>query len=483
MKQLVLILALLSLVGCNADMSEVSSIGHTSSLDDKAEVGDVGKAYFIAHGQMSDLRCINGHIVESPQLKNMKFSIGHDLTAEDIRNTLDGQLRAAAQIGTSTLGVDGHISKEMAASERLSNQFIHISLKGPSLRFATDSYVPTENFQLSNRLGDKTALGPCGDAFVASVEYGADISVGLAVEFLSDEQKEDIGGDIFFEHGIPIIDLGLSVEAGANVYEKRINDSVLVKVYATQTGGNPLKLIEALPSSIVECSLNHLDPCIEFVEAIMTYANSDFMTQFNQLDDYVVKSMTTIAYKELPLLQAPSDFPGILDARRLQGLMADIEDKIDQSNVQIRRTYRLINHYNVWLSADQLARINALNRSLLENRSALLSLLGYCRKVDQVALCRDRFETVNADLLRVDLDMLGIDLLEALPEEQCKNAITVGIERGVIRSNQAEAFIAMMWGPVYFDNEDPAMGIKYWTYCNIAIETYGHMFRRLMDAE
>ncbi len=480
MKRLVLILVLLSLVGCNSDVSKVSGVASTSTLDDKAIVSDVGRAYFSAHGQMSDVRCINGRIVETPHVKNIKVSIGGDLTAEDIRNGLDGQLRAAAQIGPLELGVNGHVSHEMAASERVSNQFVHISLKGPSLRFATDSYAPTEFFQLNNRLGDMTALGPCGDAFVASVEYGADISVGLKLEFLSEEQKEDIGGDIFFRQGIPIIDLGLSVEAGANVYEKRINDSVLIKVYARQTGGEPLKLIEALPSSIVQCSLNHLDPCIEFVEAIMTYANSDFVTQFNELDDYVVKSMTTIAYNELPLQPVSSDLGSVLDARRLEILMANIQDELDQTNLEIRRTYSLMNHYNAWLSAEQLAQIKALNLSLLENRSHLLAILGYCRKLDEAASCQDKFDTVNDDLLIVAPDILGINLLEAFPEEQCKNAITVGIEQGVINSNQAEAFMAMMWSPIYVDNEEPALGIKYWSYCSIAVETYGQVFRRLM---
>lgn len=479
MKRLTFILGFISFVGCYSDKH--ASPSALATLSKPSASYALGKAYFSAQRKVSDARCMSGSIVESRHNKSIKISIGDNLSADEIRKSVGGQLLAKALIGPLQLGVNGHVSKEMAASDRVSNQFIQIDLKGPSLRFATNSYIPTGEFLTSYIPGDQFALSACGDGFVASVDYGADISVGMKIEFLSEEQKDDIGGDIFFKQGIPIIDLGLSVEAGANVYEKRIHDAVLIKVSASQTGGKPLKLLQALPSSLVQCSLEHLDPCVEFIQAIMAYANSDFMNQFDSLDDYVVKSMGTIAYNELPLLSVPGGAKTWLNAQRLERLISDIEDEVDQTNSAIRRSYSLLNHYSLWLTEDQLKAIKSLNLSLLENRSLWFALGAYCRKVDLAEDCQLQYDERINDLRNVDLEALSISILEALPEEQCKNAITVGVEQGVIKSEQAAAFIAMKWAPIYFNNDETSLGVRYWSQCHIAVESYGHTFRRLYN--
>ncbi|TMP84988.1 hypothetical protein CWC05_19180, partial [Pseudoalteromonas ruthenica] len=74
--------------------------------------------------------------------------------------------------------------------------------------------------------------------------------------------------------------------------------SIKISVSGYQSGGDPNRLLSIIPNGIMRCTLLNPEPCFALFESAVKYLKTDYINQFNSLDDYNVTDTYLADYQD-----------------------------------------------------------------------------------------------------------------------------------------------------------------------------------------
>ncbi len=446
----------------------------------------LGTAYNSDTKEFLNVQTVSGEEVLSLGNTAVQFELVNNGTYDDVLKQLNGNVDVDISFPVIRVDAGGHIAKEMAATEFSSTYTFQASLT-PKKRVLKPVDINT-GFTLTEA-GDTLAreyqsklMKLAGDSFVTEIEYGAQLLINMKIEYLSEQNKSDIGGYLGVSYGAG--SLGISVDGKLNYIDEELKRSVRITVRALQKGGDPKQLLSVIPNNIISCSLDNYEPCFNMFEQVVNYAKSDFGKQFDNLSDYNV-----VRYKASPYSV------GSLDVRRL-----DSEDQVirfettyrtlwleEQFKKSVNHEHRasaMISKYGSWMTNEQLADAETIKQSAYNNAWVYSQFATLCRDNPYGTACADSWNSYLAScsssnvpcLEEYSLSDMNIPSEDVTQYYRCETARETSATFGVENNDVSLGFRQFGWAPVYADSGDPASGILAWLPCKQALPSYGSAF-------
>lgn len=472
----------LAMLGLFATACGVPAKTH-SSLDTQIpgshnDYAQLGQAFSSAKSKILPVSCITSSAVDEKAGNTRgSFEIGVDVGVKDVLNKISGTLNADVKFPVIRAGVDAELAKEMAASEYVANRLVTYSLT-PKKRVLRGPFSVSP--RIANMLNDG-GFDPanCGDEFITAVTFGAKLFVNMRVEFLNNEDKLNIGGNIELGYGMDGSPVGVDIQASANYLDEKTKKSVKITVRAEQHGGDPAKFAKVIPGNIMECNLDDPQPCIDMFNNVVSYAKEDFSAQLESLDNYNTISYETVSYEDALLNELAFD-QSQLTKFRFDSLKEDLDERYQEAIEDEKRAGNILKSYRSWLDQDQLEGIKKIRDSAEDNADLLFAVAKGCYDTGEYEQCKAFYDDVKEKIESYDRELLSITRNEDTASRQCENARLVALENKLVSAADAKAFSNRNEAPVFVDNMMPSLGIAGWASCEKAAETYKGEFETLL---
>ncbi|NQZ10456.1 MAG: hypothetical protein HRT35_25160, partial [Algicola sp.] len=322
------------------------------------------------------------------------FSVGVDLGFDSIRKALSGS--GSASLNLPSISANGHIeiATKSAADSYVGTYTLFARLK-PKKSVLLPDVVQVGSVPLNTLVGTGVGLQPTfsmssrnetgevliattGDEFVQAVEYGAWVMVTMKFEYLNAQDKIDIGGQIAVSFAGVV-----EVDADGNYVDIENAQSVNVSIIAKQVGGDPDQLPGVLSTSIISCTLDAPENCLDVFAAAATYVRQDFPAQFqaDSLEGYNVTRYFTSRYDESgPVLASymPDNYTNEQTFNSKIALRA-MSSRWERALLDARRADYLLNNSVAYLSAGEVTQIASLKTLANANATALSAAITTCK--------------------------------------------------------------------------------------------------------
>lgn len=442
------------------------------------DYAELGQAYSSAKSKILPVSCISSSLVDL-EAGNTRgsFEIGVDVGAKDVLNKISGTLNADVKFPVIRAGIDAELAKEMAASEYVANRLVTYSLT-PKKKVLRGPYSISP--VIANKLSeDGFDPANCGDEFVTAVTLGAKLFVNMRVEFLNNEDKLNIGGNIELGYGLDGSPVGVDIQASANYLDEKTKKSVKITVRAEQHGGDPAKFAKVIPANIMECNLEDPQPCLDMFNNVVAYAKEDFASQLENQNDYNTISYETVSYEDALLNELAFD-QSQLTKFRFDSLKEDLDERYQEAIEDEKRSGNILKSYRSWLDREQIDGIKKIRDNAEDNADLLFSVAKGCYDSGEYEQCKAFYDEVKDQLVGYDRDLLSITRNEDTASRQCENARLIALENKLVSAADAKTFSNRNEAPVFVDNMMPSLGIAGWASCEKAAETYNGQFESLL---
>jgi hypothetical protein len=447
----------------------------------------LGTGYNRDTSEFLNVQTVDGTVIEALGNTLATTKLVNNSSYADVLEQLNGSIDIDISFPLVRVDAGGHIATEMAASH-YSNSWSFQAWLTPKKRTlkAHDSNVgftltPAGNTVANQYQGKMMDL--VGDSFVSEIEYGAQLLVNLKVEYLSEQHKSDIGGNLGVSYGVGSI--GVSVDGELRYIDEDLKKSVIITVQAIQKGGDPKQLLSIIPNNIISCTLDNYEPCFELFVQATEYARNDFAGQFNALSDYNVVRYTASSYgnSSLEVRQLDATSQQVSLATTVQTLW--LEDAFKTAIGHEHRARALLVKYSSWLSDTQSDAAADVKQAAYDSAVIYHKYALECRDNPYGTACTDNWNNYLAACGTGDypacLDVysvadLNIDAGGVTQFFKCETAREATANFGVENNDTSIAFRALSLAPIFVDADDPAAGVMAWTACNKSLPSYGSAF-------
>lgn len=367
--------------------------------------GVLGQAVNTASEQMYNLKCVQGY-TEFRDGTQSHIRYVKDMSFEDVLNTLSGQVGLGFTYQIVKVGAEANIAKRWGHNS-LSETHTFSWVSTPKVEtFKLESLgVSPQGFLYAQDAPDDLQ-NRCGDEFVSEVHRGAMVMANLRIDYLNEQDQFEVGGKL----SVDVVGGLVSVEGGLENVNQQVKERSKMSFEVIQKGGDPERLAQILPESLVTCSMSNPEPCLQAMSNVLTYMREDFWQQLDDINKYNPMKYVTQRYDNsgLDILIPSVGYIEISPAIKL------IRSSINQSLVQTiqdqQRASTLRSTMAAYIDREHLNQIEALERSALSNARKLTDASEVCAKrPDQ--RCIDFYENELA-LEDYDRSILSIGMDE-----------------------------------------------------------------------
>ena len=368
----------------------------------------LGTAYHSEKNGYYALQSVLGRIDESLGNTEMDFVVGVDMGYTQLASMLNGNLGAQLDLPVIKVDAGASYAKQQSADDYTGTYTLYLAMKPKKrvlLPAAAEGFVPTQvASDLANQYpGDK--FNRIGDQFVSAIEYGSQVMVNLKFEYKNKTDKIKWGGQLNVDW-VGSVRVGGKLQSVDNATKKDIK----ITVSATQFGGTPTELLKVIPDQLVNCTMENPAPCFDIFANTIIYMKTQYVTQFNTLDNYNVARVYTEDYQSSgPNLQGLVP-DGAYPTRSLLTKLAvkNMSQDWIQALMDNRRADNLLSYYASELAPEQRHALLDIRDNALFNSFILADSVGYCNDNPIGAYCRDRELATKTRLS--DYDRSWLDL-------------------------------------------------------------------------
>ncbi|WMN61951.1 internalin (plasmid) [Pseudoalteromonas xiamenensis] len=384
--------------------AELNASASSSELDTL----NLGTAYHSEKEGYYALQSVRGKVDETYGNTEMDFVVGVDMSYTQLSNMLDGNLGAALDVPVIKVDVGASYSKQNAADNYTGTYTLFLSLKPKKRLLVADpqtGYLPTQAAidLVNENPGDK--FNNVGNEFVSAMEYGSQVMVTLKFQYKNDEDKVKWGGQLGVDWAGKV-----SVSGKLQKVDSDVKRNIKVTVSALQLGGDPTQLLSVIPNQLVNCTMENPTPCFDVFKNTIDYVKTNYVKQFNALDDYNVTKVFTSNYKDSgPSLMSlvPEDtYPAKSILTKLA--MKNMSDAWVAAILDNRRADNLINYYGSELNNQQRSAIEQIRDNALFNSFILADAVAYCKRNPIGSYCRTREVDTQSRLNQYDKKWLEL---------------------------------------------------------------------------
>ena len=229
--------------------------------------------------------------------------------------------------------------------------------------------------------------------------------VNLKFEYKNSEDKVKWGGQLDVDWVGKV-----NVSGQLSATNNDIKQDIKVTISATQRGGDQNKILTVIPNGLAECSMQNPQPCFDIFENAITYIKTDYINQFDSLDDYNVTKIFTDGYKTsgpgLDVLVPDGAYPtkSLLTKLAIKDMSQDwIEAIMDN-----RRAVNMLNYYAADMSTSQRNAIEDIRDDALFNSFILADSVAYCKRNPIGDYCRTRQTQTDGNVSTYDRNLLEL---------------------------------------------------------------------------
>ncbi|ALU45963.1 hypothetical protein [Pseudoalteromonas rubra] len=372
-------------------LSEIHGQAATSNVVDLAPLGT---AYQSKGDVLLGLKSVDGQTVEHLGNTNIDFRVGVDLGYEQALKLIDGKVDAGFKFPAVRVDAGANYAKDISADKYTGTYTVYSSIKPKSriLMPSTDAgYQPTQAaLDLAQAYpGNKAAN--LGDGFIQGFAYGSNVVINMKIDYRNESDKRTIGGYLSVDW------IGkVKVDGQLQKLDDEKRQSVKITISGYQSGGEPNRLLQIIPNGIMSCTLLNPEPCFNLFESAVNYLKTDYINQFQSLDDFNVTDTYVARY-----LDSGSNLQQLIPAQGYEAInyltklvVKELTSRWIEERLTYRRAKNLQRYYASQFNAGQLNQLSEIETASRANANLFADLVDYCERNPEGNYCID-YEAAN----------------------------------------------------------------------------------------
>ncbi|WP_125562575.1 hypothetical protein [Pseudoalteromonas rubra] len=374
--------------------TKLSEIHGQSATSNVADLAPLGTAYQSKGDILLGLKSVDGQTVEHLGNTNIDFRVGVDLGYEQALKLIDGKVDAGFKFPAVRVDAGANYAKDISADRYTGTYTVYSSVKPKSriLMPVTDAgYQPTQAaLDLAQAYpGNKAAN--LGDGFIQGFAYGSNVVINMKIDYRNESDKRTIGGYLSVDW------IGkVKVDGQLQKLDDEKRQSVKITISGYQSAGDPNRLLQIIPNGIMSCTLLNPEPCFNLFESAVNYLKTDYINQFQSLDDYNVTDTYVARY-----LDSGSNLQQLIPAQGYEAInyltklvVKELTSRWIEERLTYRRAKNLQRYYASQFNAEQLNQLSEIETASRANANLFADLVDYCERNPEGNYCID-YEAAN----------------------------------------------------------------------------------------
>ncbi|MDK1290507.1 hypothetical protein [Pseudoalteromonas umbrosa] len=388
----------LSAVPAMAQVSDspqtLSELKALSSETKSIDLVPLGTAYQSKGDVLLGLQSVQGTAVEHLGNTNIDFRVGVDLSYEQALKLIDGKVDAGFKFPAVRVDAGANYAKDISADRYTGTYSVYSSVKPKSrilMPTGEDGYQPTQAAKELAQAYPGNKAANLGDGFVQGFAYGSNVVINMKIEYRNEEDKRKIGGYLSVDW------IGtVKVDGKLQKIDEEKRQSVKISISGYQSGGDPNRLLNIIPNGIMRCTLLNPEPCFNLFEAAVNYLKTDYINQFDTLDDYNITESYITKYLDSGAgLQQLIPDAGYTPVNYLTKLVIkELTSRWIEERLTYRRAKNLQRYYAAQFSPEQLNQLQQIETSSRANANLFADMVDYCERNPEGNYCID-YESGN----------------------------------------------------------------------------------------
>ncbi|MBQ4839294.1 MULTISPECIES: hypothetical protein [Pseudoalteromonas] len=388
----------LSAVPATAQISETpKTLSELKALSGEAKSIDLvplGTAYQSKGDVLLGLQSVQGVAVEHLGNTNIDFRVGVDLSYEQALKLIDGKVDAGFKFPAVRVDAGANYAKDISADRYTGTYSVYSSVKPKSrilMPTGDAGYQPTQAAKELAQAYPGNKAANLGDGFVQGFAYGSNVVINMKIEYRNEQDKRKIGGYLSVDW------IGkVKVDGQLQKIDEEKRQSVKISISGYQSGGDPNRLLNIIPNGIMRCTLLNPEPCFNLFEAAVNYLKTDYINQFDSLDDYnITESYITKYLDSGAALQQLIPDAGYTPVNYLTKLVIkELTARWIEERLTYRRAKNLQRYYAAQFSPEQLNQLQQIESSSRANANLFADMVDYCERNPEGNYCID-YESGN----------------------------------------------------------------------------------------
>ncbi|QPB85747.1 hypothetical protein CWC22_022335 [Pseudoalteromonas rubra] len=374
--------------------TKLSEIHGQSATSNVVDLAPLGTAYQSKGDILLGLKSVDGQTVEHLGNTNIDFRVGVDLGYEQALKLIDGKVDAGFKFPAVRVDAGANYAKDISADRYTGTYTVYSSVKPKSriLMPVTDAgYQPTQAaLDLAQAYpGNKAAN--LGDGFIQGFAYGSNVVINMKIDYRNESDKRTIGGYLSVDW------IGkVKVDGQLQKLDDEKRQSVKITISGYQSGGDPNRLLQIIPNGIMSCTLLNPEPCFNLFESAVNYLKTDYINQFQSLDDYNVTDTYVARY-----LDSGSNLQQLIPTQGYEAInyltklvVKELTSRWIEERLTYRRAKNLQRYYASQFNAEQLNQLSEIETASRANANLFADLVDYCERNPEGNYCID-YEAAN----------------------------------------------------------------------------------------
>ncbi|WP_054013558.1 hypothetical protein [Pseudoalteromonas sp. R3] len=372
--------AVLFLMQAHAHTIAVHEVEERTTIGQNNDLVPLGTAYQSKGKQFLGLQSVLGRQVDHLGNTHIDFRVGVDLSYQQALKLVDGKVDAGFELPAVRVDAGSNYAKDISADRYTGTYTVYSSIK-PKSRILIPSddtgYQPTVAAKELATAYPGNRASNLGDGFAQGFAYGSNVVINMKVEYRNEADKRTIGGYLSVDW------IGkVKVEGDLQKIAEDKRKSVKITISGIQSGGDPNRLLQVIPNGIMHCTLLNPEPCFNLFETAVQYLKTDYINQFNVLDDYNITDTYTAGYLDSGAgLQQLIPDSGYIPANYLTRLIIkELTTRWIDEQLVYRRAKNLQRYYAAQFSAEQLIQLQDIETKSRANANLFADLVDYCER-------------------------------------------------------------------------------------------------------
>ncbi|MCJ8272959.1 MAG: internalin [Psychrosphaera sp.] len=391
-----------------SQLADIGTLQRSTASGEDNDTVTLGTAYHSEKEGFYALQSVTGTIDESYGNTEVAITVGVDMSYNQLSNMLDGNLSAQLDVPVIKVNAGASYAKEHAADNYTGSYTLFASMK-PKKRLL----IPNDGsgFQATQGAIDLVNANPgdkfddIGDEFVTAIEYGSQVMVNLKFEYKNAEDKVKWGGQLDVDWVGKV-----NVSGQLSAVNNDVKRDIKVTISAIQRGGDQNKILTVIPNGLASCSMQNPQPCFDIFKNTINYIKTDYIHQFNDLNDYNVTKIFTDRYRAsgpgLDVLVPQGAYPSQSLLTKLA--IKNMSEGWIEAIMDNRRADNLLNYYAADLSTADRNAIEDLRENALFNSFILADAVAYCNRNPIGSYCRTREVQTQGNVSAYDRNLLEL---------------------------------------------------------------------------
>ncbi|MBQ4848073.1 MULTISPECIES: hypothetical protein [unclassified Pseudoalteromonas] len=370
-----------------------------SNSSDNIDSVPLGTAYKSKGQVFLGLQSVTGAEVEDLGNSKIDFRVGVDLGYEQALKLIDGKVDAGFKFPAVRIDAGANYAKDISADKYTGTYTVYSSVKPKSrmlMPASTMGYQPTLAAQDLAIAEPGNKASNLGDGFVHGFAYGSNVVINMKIDYRNEEDKRSIGGYLSVDW------IGkVKVNGELQKLDDSKRQSIKISVSGYQSGGDPNRLLTIIPNGIMRCTLLNPEPCFALFESAVNYLKTDYINQFNSLDDYNITDTYVANYQDSgPMLQQLVPAQGYVAVNYLTKLVVkELTNRWITERLTYRRAKNLQRYYASQFSTLELNQLHEIETSSRSNANLFADMVDYCEQNPEGSYCLD-YEAENLSYYR-----------------------------------------------------------------------------------